>query len=236
MTVALLLVLVAAGTLGYTVLRLVHKPGPTAGGKPKVTATTPAASSSPSASPSATPGPYGQIASRKADPVPLTVAQLFPASFTAGGSKVTMVASRIGRNCSNAVDGSNLQAKVSVDGCSQAVRATYVDASRGLMGTIGVLNISTAKGAARAAKIADGNDFVAQVRTKHGPAHKIGQGTGIEQSAAKGHYVILIWAEYTSLKKPKTTAQRKQVEAFMTELLNQTANVSLTNRMLTGHP
>lgn len=235
-TVAVVLVVAAAGALGYTVLRMVHKPGPAAGGKPAVTVTTPAASSSPSASSSSAPGPYGQISSRKADPVPLTVAQLFPHSFTAGGAKVTLVASRIGRSCSNAVDGSTLQARVSVDGCSQAVRATYVNASRGIMGTIGVLNISTANGAARAAKIADGSDFVAQVRTKHGSAHKIGQGTGIEESAAKGHYLILLWAEYTSLKKPKTTAQRNQVEAFMTQLLKQTANVSLTNRMLTGHP
>ena len=233
-TVALLLVLVAAGTLAYTVLRTLHGHGTVAGNKPKVTATTPA--TTPSASSSPTPGPYGLIASRKADPVPLTVAQLFPNSFTAGGSKVTLVASRIGSNCSNAVAGSKLQAKVSVDGCSQAVRATYVDSGRGLMGTIGVLNISTAVGAAKAAKIADGSDFVAQVTTRHGPAHRIGQGTGIEEAAAKGHYLILIWAEFTSRKKPKTTAQRNQVEAFMTDLLKQTANVSLTNRMLTGHP
>jgi hypothetical protein len=235
-TVALLLVLVAAGTLGYTVLRTLHKHGPVAGNGPKISASTPPASPSPSASTSSTPGPYGLIASRKADPAPLTIAQLFPKGFTANGSRVTLAASRIGRSCSRAVDGSNLQTRVSVDGCSQAVRATYLDASHGLMGTIGVLNIKTATGAARAAKIADGSDFIAQVKSKHGLAHKIGQGTGIEEAAAKGHYLILIWAEFTSLKKPKTAAQRRQVVGFMTELLKQTANVSLTKRMLSGHP
>ena len=231
-TAALLLVLAAAGALGYAVFRTAApKPHPAAATHPKVTATT-----SPSSSPSPTLGPNGMIASRKSDPDPLTVAQLFPSSFRIGGNTVSLVASRISRNCANAVDGSNLSARVSVDGCDQAVRATYVDTGQGLMGTIGVLNINTAFGAKRAAKIADGNDFVAQVKPAHGPAHKIGQGTGIEEAAAKGHYLILIWAEFTSLDKPKTAAERSQIEAFMTDLLDKTANVSLTNRMLTGSP
>ena len=54
--------------------------------------------------------------------------------------------------------------------------------------------------------------------------------------AAKGHYLILIWAEFTSLRKPKTSAQRTAIENFMTQLLDNTANVSLTTRMLTGTP
>lgn len=229
---ALLLVLAAVGALGYAVLHTAApKPHPAAAAHPKATV-----SSSPSGSPSPTLGPNGLIASRKSDPEPLTAAQLFPSSFKIGSTTVSLVASRISRNCTNAVDGSNLQARVSVDGCDQAVRATYVDAGKGVMGTIGVLNINTAFGAKKVAKMADGGDFVAQVTSAHGPAHKIGQGTGIEEAAAKGHYLILIWAEFTSLDKPKTAAERSEIEAFMTELLEKTANVSLTNRMLTGSP
>jgi hypothetical protein len=232
MAAALLLVLAAAGALGYAVLRTAApKPRPAAVSHPKAPVST-----SPSASPSPTLGPNGLIASRKSDPEPLTVAQLFPSSFKIGSSTATLAASRISRNCSNAVDGANLQARVSVDGCDQAVRATYVDTAKGVMGTIGVLNINTAFGAKKVAKMADGGDFVAQVKSAHGPAHKIGQGTGIEEAAAKGHYLILIWAEFTSLAKPKTAAERRQIEAFMTDLLEKTANVSLTNRMLTGSP
>jgi hypothetical protein len=103
------------------------------------------------------------------------------------------------------------------------------------MGTIGVLNLSTAKAATTAARAADASDFISQLAARHGPTHKIGQGTGIEEAAAKGHYLILIWAEFTDLRKPRAGAQRTKVEQFMTELLQNTANVSLSSRMLTGN-
>ena len=67
------------------------------------------------------------------------------------------------------------------------------------------------------------------------PQNRAGNGHRGE-AAAKGHYLILIWAEFTNLRKPRTSAQLKTVEQFMTELLQNTANVSLTNRMLTGTP
>jgi hypothetical protein len=231
MSVALLLVLVAAATLAYTVFRTAPKPAPPSAGsstrQPKVT---------PSASPSAPLGHYGDIASRQSDPQPLTIAQLFPAGFQIGGQPVTLAASAISRHCGSAVSGSNLQSAVSSAQCDQAVRATYLARAQGLMGTVGVLNLGTAAKAARAAKAADGSDFISQLPGKRGPTRKIGGGTGIEEALAKGHYLILIWAEYTSLRNPKTAAQRNTVEAFMTELLQNTANVSLTNRMLTGAP
>ncbi len=104
------------------------------------------------------------------------------------------------------------------------------------MGTVGVLNLSTAKGAKAAASSANASDFISQLTGKNGPTRKIGRGTGIEEAAAKGHYLILIWAEFTTLHRPRTTAQRTEVVQFMTELLQHTANVSLTNRMLTGTP
>jgi hypothetical protein len=104
------------------------------------------------------------------------------------------------------------------------------------MGTIGVLNLNTATGAVKAIRSADAADFISQLKARRGPTHKIGAGTGIEVAAAKGHYLILIWAEFTNLHKPKTSAQRRTVENFMTQLLDSTANVSLANRMLTGKP
>ena len=104
------------------------------------------------------------------------------------------------------------------------------------MGTVGVLNLSTAAKAAKAAKATDGGDFISQLKGKRGPTRKIGNGTGIEEALAKGHYLILVWAEFTSLRRPKTAAQRSTVEAFMQDLVENTANVSLANRMLTGSP
>jgi hypothetical protein len=104
------------------------------------------------------------------------------------------------------------------------------------MGTIGVLNLSTAKAATTVARTADANDFISQLPGKHGATTKIGQGTGIEEAAAKGHYLILIWAEFTNLRKPRTPAQLSTVVQFMNELLRNTANVDLAHRMLTGTP
>jgi hypothetical protein len=230
-SVALLLVLTAAATLAYTVLRTSAKPP-----KPAAAATPPTPKATPSASASPSLGPYGHIGSRQSDPQPLTVAQLYPASFTTGGSAVTLVASAISRHCGAAVTGSNIQSAVSAAHCDQAVRATYLARTQGLMGTIGVLNLSTATGAKKAANAADASDFISQLTAKRGPARKIGGGTGIEEALAKGHYLILIWAEFTDLRKPKTATQRSEVVTFMTDLLQNTANVSLTNRMLSGTP
>ena len=230
-SVALLLVLAAAATLAYTVLRTAPTSTPPAAAPPKQQPTV-----TPSASPSPSLGPYGHIASRQSDPQPLTIAQLFPASFKIGGQAVTLAASTISKRCGGAVTGSDLQSAVSSSHCDQAVRATYLARAQGVMGTIGVLNLNTAARAVKAAKAADAGDFISQLKGKRGPTRKIGNGTGIEEALAKGHYLILIWAEFTSLHKPKTAAQRTKVVNFMTDLLQNTANVSLATRMLTGNP
>ncbi len=227
-SVATLLVIAAAGTLGYTVLHRSPKPKPAASQTKQPPAATP--------SPSPSLGPYGHIASRSGDPDPLTIAQLYPARFTAAGHPVTMTASKLGTSCTSAVVGGSLQTIVGEAHCSQAARASYLASSQGIMGTIGVLNLGTAAGATRAAREASASDFISQLKARHGPTHKLGQGTGIEEAAAKGHYLILIWAEFTSLHKPRTNAQRNQIENFMTELLQNTANVTLTTRMLSGTP
>lgn len=229
MICALLLVLAAAAALSYAVLRTSARPKALV--EPSAKASTTA-----SASPTASLGPYGHIASRSSDPEPLTVAQLYPVSFAAGTATVTRTASNLSTNCDSNVDGANIQAAITTSGCSQVVRATYLSPAEGLMGTIGVLNLRTASAAKTAVQSADASDFISQLTGPSGPTHKIGQGTGIEQAAAKGHYLILIWAEFTDLRKPKNAAQTAQIENFMTELLDNTANISLSNRMLTGSP
>ena len=139
-TVAMLFVLAAAATLAYGVLHSPAKPKPTAGPTPKVT---------PSAAASPTLGPYGHIGSRSADPQPLTAAQLFPPSFNLAGQAVTRAATGAGQRCVAALDGANIRSAVRRADCDQVVRATYLAKSEGLMGTIGVLNLSTASGAVK---------------------------------------------------------------------------------------
>jgi len=226
---ALLLVVAAASALAYVVLRNPAKPR-----QPAATAAKSTPASTPSPSPSL--GLYGHIGSRKTDPQPLTVAQLFPASFKVSGVTVVRTDSSHGGNCASAVIGSSLQSAVGAAGCDQVVRATYLSTSQKMMGTIGVLNLSSGNAAKTAARSAGATDFIEQLAAHQGPSSKIGKGTGIEEAAAKGHYLILIWAEFTSLRKPTTAQQRAELEQFMTQLLEKTANVSLTNRMLNGTP
>ncbi|MGH3300114.1 MAG: hypothetical protein ACRDOK_00300 [Streptosporangiaceae bacterium] len=223
---ALLLVLAAAATLAYTVLRDSPKPG-LAGhspGKPSA-----------SASPSPSTGPYGDIASRQTDPQALTLAQLYPASFTLAGNTVTSAATGLSADCAAAIVGATLQSAAGAAGCTQVARATYVETPAGIMATIGVLNLSTGDAAKTAAQSADANDFISQLTASSGPAQKIGQGTGIEEALAKGHYLILVWAELTGLQTP-TAQQSTSIETFMTQLVQGTANKDLTTRMLTGTP
>ena len=231
---ALLLVVAAAGALTYVVL---HHPA-------KVVQTTvlhKPVKSTPAPQPSPTLGVYGHIGSRGSDPLPLTVAQLYPPSFTIAGDSatragVTRTVSRESSHCGAAVVGSGLQSAISAGGCSQVVRATYLGTSLKMMGTIGVLNLKTGQAAKKAASSAGAANFIAQLRAPKGPTSKIGKGTGIEEAAAKGHYLILIWAEFTDLRKPKNNYQRSELVRFMTQMLDKTANVSLAARMATGTP
>jgi len=224
---ALLLVLAAVGAMIYAV---VHDDST----KPRLTSQQ-ARKASPTTSPSQSLGPYGHIASRQTDPLPLTLAELYPASFTVDGVTVTNAATSLSADCAAELVGATLQSAVGAAGCTQVARATYVDVSGGLMATIGVLNLSTGAAATTAAQSADANDYISQLTAASGPAAKIGQGVGIEEALAKGHYLILVWAEFTNLKTP-TAQQSAPIESFMTEVVHSTANVSLTNRMLTGTP
>jgi hypothetical protein len=226
MAAAALLVVGATGTLVYTVLHTSPKPRLTgqSPGKPN-----------PSGSPSPSPGPFGDIASRQTDPQPLTLAELFPASVTVGGSTVTNAATSLSGDCASAIVGATLQSAVGAADCTQVARATYVSAQGGMMATVGVLNLSTADAAKSAAQSADANNFIGQLTASSGPAQSIGQGTGIEEALAKGHYLILIWAELTALGTPNAQ-QSTNIEGFMTQLVQATANTDLTTRMLTGAP
>jgi hypothetical protein len=168
--------------------------------------------------------------------MPLTVGELYPASFKAGAVTFTRTRSRLAKDCIDAVNGANLQGAVSSGGCTQVARATYLARASGQMGTIGVLNLRTAKLAAKAARAAGAQNFIVQLPGRKAPTSKIGKGSGLEEALAKGHYLILIWAELTSLKTPHKGAQRTGLARFMTELFDHTANVTLTDRMISGSP
>jgi hypothetical protein len=189
-----------------------------------------------SSSPTPPPGPWGFIGSRVTDTVPLTAAELYPASISAAGTTYTRAKQAKSAACRAALIGSALQASVRKGGCTQALRATYLSKTAKVMATIGVFNLKNAAAASKAAAKAGHAEFVAQLAAKSGPAKSIGQGTGLEEAIVKGHYLVLVWAETTNLSPPKGQAGRTHLTAFMNLLVKRTVNVSLSNRMVDGKP
>jgi hypothetical protein len=181
-------------------------------------------------------GKWGYITSRATDAAPLTVAELYPAQFLITGSSFVRTTDRADTNCDQALFGAQLQNAAKVYGCSQVVRASYISGSQTMMGTVGVMNLSGANDAAKAGNASGANDFVTPLNGKTGLTRNLTQGTGVVQAEYKGHYLILIWAEFTNLKGPTTADQRSQLEQFASGLISGSANIALSNRMVSGHP
>jgi hypothetical protein len=136
--------------------------------------------------------------------------------------------------CANAVVGTNLVAQLQKGACTQVLRASYVSGDGTIMGTIGVVNLSTTNQAHYAGKLIGARNFIAPLDAAKGATAKLGQGTGVVEAEYKGHYLILTWAQFTSLKAPTTTAQQQQLEKFENDLIAGTANIVLSQRMVSG--
>ena len=217
---------------GYVYLAGKHAPAPSHSAAPSH----PTAASSPAPTPTPTLGPWKHIESRSQDPVPLTVSQLFPAKFARNGAAGTLAVSKSGTRCTRAVFGTKLAAAIRKAKCTQVIRASYLSTDRKIMATVGVLNLGDVTGAEKAGKAAGSSEFIKQLPSRHGPTRNLAKGTGIEVAEVKGHYLILIWTEFANLHAPSGKSQRQQLESFSVGLVAGTANVSLSNRMVTGHP
>lgn len=227
---AVALIIVVGAT--YVFLTRGHKsPSPAADSR-----STASARPSTDPSPSPTLGTWGHIATRALDPAPLTLAELFPASFTNGTTSYVRTAQKGKVHCAGALAGSQLVAAVSHAGCTQAMRASYLSSDHKLMGTIGVLNLVTVTAAERAGNATGPSEFIAQLPGARGLTKKLTNGTGIEAAEVKGHYLVLVWAEFANLRTPRTPLQKSQLEEFITLLMQRTANVSLATRQVTGSP
>lgn len=177
-------------------------------------------------------GRWQYIGSRAEDRDPLTIDGLYPVRFEFHGASFTRTAASATKTCSQAVYGSQLLAALQSGHCSQVVRASYVSGS--MMGTIGVVNLTSASAAEKAGHVTGSQQIIEPLAAAKGVTSKLGRGTGVVQAEVKGHYLILIWAEFTDLKSPSTSAAKKQLETFATNLVSGSANLNLTTRMLTG--
>jgi len=181
-------------------------------------------------------GKWQHIGSRAQDPQPLAIATLFPPQFELNGKSYVRTAASVTKTCSLAVYGPDLQAALQTGHCSQVVRASYLSGDHTMMGTIGVINLTSSNAAQKAGKATGTTEIIAPLTSKKGPTSKLGNGAGVVQAEIKGHYLILMYAEYANLKSPSGTAQRQALEQFATNIVTGSANINLSTRMLTGKP
>jgi serine/threonine protein kinase len=179
-------------------------------------------------------GMWQHIGTRAKDPVPLTIAGLYPPQFSLNGKGYIRTAASVTRTCSLAVYGTDLQAALQAGHCSQAVRASYISGDGTMMGTVGVINLISSNAAQKAGQVTGPQEIIAPLTGKKGPAKKLGTGTGVVQAEIKGHYLILTWAEYANLKSPAGPAQRQALEQFAANLVTGSANINLSTRMVPG--
>jgi hypothetical protein len=179
-------------------------------------------------------GKWQHIGTRAEDPDPLKIAGLYPPQFQLEGISYTRTAASATKNCDEVVFGSQLQAALQSGDCTQVLRASYISGDGTMMGTIGVVNLSTSAAAQKAGEATGAQELITPLAGAKGPTSKLGNGTGVVQAEIKGHYLILMWAEFANLKSPSTSAQKNQLEQFATELVTGSANIDLSNRMLTG--
>jgi hypothetical protein len=181
-------------------------------------------------------GKWQHIGSRSKDSQPLTIAGLYPPQFSLNGKSYVRTAASATKTCSVAVFGAGLQAALQSGHCNQVVRASYLSGDGTMMGTVGVVNLVSSNAAQKAGQATGPQEIIAPLAGKKGPTKKLGTGTGVVQAEIKGHYLILMWAEYTNLKSPSGQAQRQALEQFAANLVTGSANINLSTRMLTGKP
>jgi hypothetical protein len=179
-------------------------------------------------------GKWQHIGTRARDPQALTIAGLYPPQFSLDGKGYTRTAASATKTCSVAVYGADLQAALQAGHCSQVVRASYISGDGTMMGTVGVINLISSNAAQKAGQVTGPEQIIAPLTSKKGPTKKLGTGTGVVQAEIKGHYLILMWAEYANLKSPSGQAQRQALEQFAANLVTGSANINLSTRMLSG--
>ena len=179
-------------------------------------------------------GKWQHIGTRTEDPEPLTITGLYPPQFVLNGSSYVRTAASVTKTCSLAVYGADLQAALQSGHCTQVLRASYISGDGTMMGTVGVVNLISSSAAQKAGQVTGPQEIIAPLSSRKGATSKLGRGTGIVQAKIKGHYLILMWAEFTSLKSPSGSAQRQALEQFAANLVTGSANINLSTRMLTG--
>jgi len=226
------LVVVVVAAAGFGGYKLFYEPRVNAPVSPSLRL--PTANAAPASALNQSLGKWQHIGTRTQDPDPLTVTGLFPPQFELKGSSYLRTAASVASNCAQAVYGTKLQAALKSGHCTQVARATYLSGNGQMMGTVGVLNLGTSAAASKAGQVSGPQAIIAPLSAKNGPTKKLGNGTGVVQAEVKGHYLILMWAEFANLKSPSSSAAKQELEQFAASLVTGSANINLSTRMLSG--
>jgi hypothetical protein len=226
------LVVVVVAAAGFGGYKLFYEPRVNAPVSPSLRL--PTANAAPSSALNQSLGKWQHIGTRTQDPDPLTVTGLFPPQFELNGNSYLRTAAGVTSNCAQAVYGTKLQAALKSGHCTQVARATYLSGNGQMMGTVGVVNLDSVADASKAGQASGSQQIIAPLSAKTGPTKKLGNGTGVVQAEVKGHYLILMWAEFADLKSPSTSAATTSLEQFATNILTGSANINLSTRMLSG--
>ncbi|MET9069973.1 hypothetical protein [Streptosporangium sandarakinum] len=136
---------------------------------------------------------YAPIATRAADPAPLTVGEVFPAgSVAAGGATLARQGTETLTDCAAAVWGG---AEEAVAGCGQALRARYASADGRVFGQFVIFNLADAAAADRLVRAFSGprDGGGGFVRLAPEAPDGFGAARSWAQVRALGHYVTVSW-------------------------------------------
>ncbi|WP_165959067.1 hypothetical protein, partial [Actinomadura sp. KC345] len=151
---------------------------------------------------SASASAYSGIASRRADPGPLTIGEVFPSSAAKlsvpdGEVRVTLRAKRLDGDCAAAVWGATVGQVLGEGGCTQAARGIYSGGEDGYALAVAVFNLAGSKEAGRfVATLEDtiGSGFVRPLEAP-APLDGFGRGFGMARGLAMGHFAVVTWAQ-----------------------------------------
>lgn len=182
-------------------------------------------------------GKFGYAAARSTDPDPLTQNEIFGKSrFTSNGRKYRMTVRKMDKACKDAVTGEKLAKALKSAGCNQLVRASFHDAKGTVIGTVGVANLKTAKGAVAVAGAGAGKerkDYLKPLAGDDEHTKELGDGEAYAGGWTHGHYAILLWFQFKDGHEPKK-AELKRLYQAAVDITDATVFTALDTRSVRG--
>ncbi|WP_198167357.1 hypothetical protein, partial [Microbispora sp. ATCC PTA-5024] len=187
--------------------------------------------------PDAPGGKYGYAASRATDKIPLSVGEIFgKKKVTNKGRSYTRTAWRKEKSCADGVTGSKIAKALKDGGCTQLIRASYVDAKGTIIGTVGVANLKTSAAAKKTASAGGGGertDFLKPLPGKDEASKHLGSGEAYAGGWTHGHYAVLLWFQFKDGHQPGKSELKKLYQTAV-DITDATVFPALETRSLTG--